>query len=247
MDPRLAVVERRLSGVGTIVAVAAAKGGVGKSTVAATLALAFAREGRSAGLLDLDLHGPSAHLILGIEARRPEEDHGILPLEAHGLKFLSLHCYTGDRPAPLRGQEISDAILELLAITRWGSLDVLLVDMPPGIGDATLDAIRLIPGARYLIVTTPSRVALGTVRRLVALLLELKAPIVGAVGNMWKAGDGAPEERLRELGLPILGALPLDEGLERALGTPAELVSTRLMAELRALLARSPALRPAPR
>ena len=172
-DPRLEVIGRRLAGVREVVAVSSGKGGVGKSMIATVLALALRRRGLRVGLLDLDFTSPSTHIILGVEGLQPEEEKGIIPPMAHGLRYMSIVYYAIDRPAPLRGADISNAIIELMAITRWGELDCLVIDMPPGISDATLDTIRLIRGIRFMLVTTPSRVAFETVRKLLALLRYL--------------------------------------------------------------------------
>jgi ATP-binding protein involved in chromosome partitioning len=112
--------------------------------VASALALSLKEKGFSVGLLDLDFTSPSTHVILGVEGLQPEEEYGIIPPLAHGLRYMSITYYSLDKPAPLRGADVSDAIIELLAITRWGELDHLIIDMPPGLGDATLDMIRLI-------------------------------------------------------------------------------------------------------
>jgi ATP-binding protein involved in chromosome partitioning len=239
MDPRLAVIDRRLASIGSIVAVAAGKGGVGKSTVATTLALCLAQAGRRVGLLDFDFCGPSTHLILGAPVTLPLEERGIVPPEVHGLRFLSIVHYAGDRPAPLRGHEVSNAITELLAITRWGALDLLVVDLPPGLGDTALDVIRLLRSARYLIVTTPSVVALETVKKLVILLQELKLPLVGVLGNQWRPGDAPLSAPRLGAEAPLLGELPYDADLEAALGAPPRLLQTSFAAALCAAVSRA--------
>jgi ATP-binding protein involved in chromosome partitioning len=226
VDPRLAIIEQRLEGVGRIIAVAAGKGGVGKSSVAAVLALALADRGYKVGLLDLDFYGPSTHLVLGIAGVSPKEDQGIRPPHVHGIEFMSLVCYTGGRPAPLRGREVSGALIELLAITRWSPRDFLIVDMPPGLGDTTLDVIRLLRRAEFLIVTTPSRITQETVKKLIALLGELAVPVVGVVENMARSNGISTAEDSKIFGVRCLGRLPLDEQLEDALGVPAKLRTT---------------------
>jgi ATP-binding protein involved in chromosome partitioning len=158
LDPRLEVIDKRLENVKTLVPVSGVKGGIGKSLVASTLALTLSEMGYRVGLMDLDFSGPSTHIILGISGVYPEEERGIVPPDVHGIKFLSIIYYAGDNPSPLRGVDISNAMIELLAITQWGSLDFLIVDMPPGIGDIILDTIRLMKRAEFLIVTTPSKV-----------------------------------------------------------------------------------------
>ncbi len=142
MDPRLNIIDKRLDGIKKLIAVSGGKGGIGKSLTASVLALTLSRLGYEVGLLDLDLSAPSTHVILGIEGLYPEEEKGIVPSEVHHVKFMSIVYFTGDNPAPLRGIDISNAMLELLVVTRWGALDFLIVDMPPGVGDAMMDVIR---------------------------------------------------------------------------------------------------------
>jgi ATP-binding protein involved in chromosome partitioning len=156
----------------------------------------------------------------------PKEERGIIPPRFHGLEYMSLVYYTMDRPMPLRGIDVSNAVIELLSITRWGKLDFLIVDMPPGIGDATLDLLRLIPQMEFLIVTTPSRIAFQTVRHLLELLMGLGRRVVGVVENMVMKPSELVERRVREMGLPYLGFIPFDSGLEEALGDAETLIAT---------------------
>lgn len=231
MDPRPEIIRQRLAGIKNIIAVAGGKGGVGKSTVATVLALILRERGHRVGLLDLDFYGPSTHVILGIsEGVQPREEKGIIPPEVHGLQFMSLVYYAGDKPSPLRGLDVSNALIELLAITRWDTLDFLVVDMPPGLGDTTLDAIRWLKEARFLVVTTPSRVSLQTVKKLLSLLRELAASIIGIVENMRRDGDSLPCscDELASYDVPLLGRLPFDAELEGSLGNPRQLLKTPL-------------------
>ncbi|MCS7197082.1 MAG: Mrp/NBP35 family ATP-binding protein [Candidatus Bipolaricaulota bacterium] len=230
MDPRLAIIAERLKSIKKIIAVAAGKGGVGKSTVATGLALVLSKMGYKVGLLDLDFYGPSTHVILGLsEEIQPTEERGIVPPKVHGIEFMSLVFYTRKNPAPLRGPDLTNALIELLAITRWGELDFLIVDMPPGMGDTTLDAIRLLKNPSFLVVTTPSRVAYETVSRLIALLSELSIPILGVIENMRR-----PSDRVRlSLGVRVIGELPFDEELEDALGDPERFLQTEFARRLR--------------
>lgn len=226
MDPRLAVVERRLAGCRRIVAVTGGKGGIGKSFVASSLALVLADEGKRTGLLDLDLTGPCDHVFLGADDRFPVEDRGIEPTLVAGVRFLSVTFFAKDRPAPLRGPDATNALIELLAITRWGDLDFLVIDMPPGIGDAILDAVRLVPRAEYLVVATPSKVVVETVRRTLRLLTELRAPVLGVVANASRGDSSSVREMAAEHAAPFLGEIPYDEGLEVAVGDAALLRRT---------------------
>jgi len=210
-----------------VVTVSSGKGGVGKSMVATTLALSLVEQGLRVGLLDLDFTSPSTHVILGVEGLYPEEEYGIVPPLAHGLKYMSIVHYSLDEPAPLRGEDVSNAIIELLAITRWGDVDYLILDMPPGIGDATLDTLRLVPGIEFIVVTTPSVVAYQSVKRLLLLLRDLKIPIIGVLENMVVNRSRYVEDEVKSLGLRYLGALDYDEDLEATIGDPGRLMKTR--------------------
>ncbi len=231
-DPRIAVIEKRFQKVRRVVAVSSGKGGVGKSMIATALALILRDRGHSVGLLDLDFTSPATHVILGVEGLYPEEDHGIVPPIAHGLRYMSITYYSVDEPAPLRGEDVSNAIIELLAITRWGKLDYLVVDMPPGIGDATLDTIRLMPRIEFIVATTPSRVAFQSVRRLLVLLKDMGVPIIGVCENMVMKPLPYVREEVEGLGLEYLASVAYDEGVEEALGDPDALRKTRFYLEL---------------
>jgi ATP-binding protein involved in chromosome partitioning len=230
-DPRPGLISRRLESVGEIIAVSSGKGGVGKSMVASTLALRLTEKGHSVGLLDLDFTSPATHVILGIDGLFPEEKYGILPPLAHGLKYMSITHFALDKPAPLRGKDVSDTIIELLAITRWGDLDYLLIDMPPGLGDATLDIIRFVEDIRFLVVTTHSKVAYETVRKQLTLLKRLQVPVIGVVENMARGTSDYIRLNVRDDGVPYLGAISFDERLEESIGDDVRLKATRFYAE----------------
>ena len=217
-DPRLDIITSRLENVEKIIAVSSGKGGVGKSVVASTLAIRLKEQGHNVGLLDLDFTSPVSHVILGIEGLYPEEEFGIIPPLAHGLRYMSITYYSQDEPVPLRGVDISNAIIELLAITLWGNLDYLIVDMPPGIGDAILDVIRLIERIHFLVVCIPSKVAYETVRKQIKLLHELNIPTIGIVENMVMKPTMYVSERAKEDNIAYLGAINYDPTLEDALG-----------------------------
>ena len=225
IDPRPGLIGRRLKGVEKIIAVSSGKGGVGKSVVASTLALHLAEKGHRVGLLDLDFTSPATHVILGIDGLFPEEEYGIIPPVAHGIRYMSITFFALDKPAPLRGADVSDAIIELLAITRWGDLDRLVIDLPPGLGDATLDVIR------FLVVTTPSKVAYETVRKQIALLKRLQVPIIGVIENMARAPADYVSLNVESDGAKYLGAIGYDEGLEESIGDDARLKETKFYAE----------------
>src|SRR3990170_7450916 len=228
VDPRTSVINERLSGIGRIIAVSSGKGGVGKSLVATTLALTLARKGCRVGLFDLDFTSPSTHIILGAGNAKPTEEKGLIPPIVRGLEYMSLIYYVGDRAAPLRGADTSNALIELLAVTRWGNLDFLVIDMPPGIGDAVLDLIRLVGNIEFLIMTTPSQLAFETVKKFACLLQELKVPILGVVENMKMNGAGKIRVQTEQLGARFLGEIPFDPKVEEAIGNETKLLKTAI-------------------
>jgi ATP-binding protein involved in chromosome partitioning len=225
-DPRTSIINERLRGIKRIIAVSSGKGGVGKSMVATTLALTLAKRGHKVGLFDLDFTSPSTHTILGVKAVQPTEDKGLVPPVVSGLDYMSLIYYTNDKPAPLRGTETSNALIELLAVTCWSKLDFLILDMPPGIGDAVLDLIRFVDRIEFVIVTTPSQLAFETVKKLSSLLRELKVPVIGVVENMKMDSADVIRQKTEQLGLCFLGGIPFDARVEDAIGHPAALLGT---------------------
>jgi ATP-binding protein involved in chromosome partitioning len=225
-DPRIGLIDRRMKGINNIIAVSSGKGGVGKSLIASTIALTLAREGHRVGLFDLDFTSPSTHVILGAKDLQPEERKGIIPPQVHGFKYMSIVYYSGDYASPLRGADISNALIELLAITRWNNLDFLIIDMPPGISDATLDIVRLIKRVKFLIVTTPSQLAFETVRKLINLLNELKIPIIGVIENMKMKESSFVSQQVEGRGIAFLGETPFDNELEEAIGNVNKLLET---------------------
>ena len=230
MEARIDIIEKRLKNIKKIISVASGKGGVGKSLVASTLALNLSRKGHKVGLLDLDLYGPSSHIILGVKDYKfPEEEKGIIPPKIDGINFISIVYYTEDKPSPFRGVDISNIIIEILAITQWGELDYLIIDMPPGIGDETLDVIRLVKRSEFLIVTTPSVVAMGAVNKLLKILKELKLPIIGIIENMKMKSSNFVNESVSEMSLNYLGAIAFDHDLEDAIGNVAKLNESDFM------------------
>ena len=226
-DPRIGIIDERLKGVNEIVAVSSGKGGVGKSLIASTLALTLARRHCKVGLFDLDFTSPTTHVILGVKGLRPREEKGIIPPQVHGLKYMSIVYYSGEYASPLRGAEVSNALIELLAITRWNNLDFLIIDMPPGISDATLDIIRLVKRINFLIVTTPSRLAFETVRKLIDLLSELRVSIIGVIENMKMKKSGFVQQQVEARGLTFWGEIPFDAELEEAIGDVKKLSATQ--------------------
>lgn len=227
-DPRTGIIHERMKGIKRIIAVSSGKGGVGKSMVASTLALTLARKGCKVGLFDLDFTSPSTHVILGVEGILPREEKGIVPPEVHGLKYMSMTYYSGDLAAPLRGADVSNALIELLSVTIWGNLDYLVLDMPPGIGDATLDLIRLLPNTEFIIVTAPSQLAFETVKKLTTLLEEMELPIIGVVENMKMNNSDYIRQQTEKLGLRFLAAIPYDAKVELAIGDTERLLDTAI-------------------
>ncbi len=231
MDPRINVVEKRLEKVGKIIAVAGGKGGIGKSTIATLLALVLADSNQKVGLLDLDFTGASTHTILGInDFHFPDENEGIIPPKYHGISYITIANFTQDHATPLRGLDITNAILELLAITRWDELDYLIIDMPPGINDTTLDIIRLIKKVEFCIVTTPSKITTKVVKKSLELLDDMDIPILGVIENMTFPATPFAKEVFEKR---YLGTIPFDETYEKAIGDKDKLLETTLAKTLR--------------
>ena len=229
IDPRTSVISKRLAKVKRIVAVSSGKGGVGKSMVATSLALSLAKDGSRVGLFDVDFTGPSTHIILGVpKSVQPTEDKGIVPATVEGLEYMSIVYYVGDNPAPLRGIDVSNALIELLTVTQWGELDYLVIDMPPGIGDAVLDLVRLVKRIEFLVITTSSLLAFEVVKKQVALLVELNMPILGVVENMKMDTSNAVQRETQKLGLKYLGAVKYDSQVEASIGNPEKLRKTAM-------------------
>jgi ATP-binding protein involved in chromosome partitioning len=214
-----------LPGVKNIIAVASGKGGVGKSTVAANLALAWAMQGARVGVLDADIYGPSQPLMLGLAGQRPSAPDGkhIRPLAAHGVVAMSIgFLIDPDQPMVWRGPMVTQALTQLLADTEWGELDYLVVDMPPGTGDIQLTLAQRVPVAGAVIVTTPQDIALADARKGLAMFEKVAVPVLGIVENMSVHvcsncghvehifGTGGGARMAAQAGVPLLGELPLD-------------------------------------
>jgi ATP-binding protein involved in chromosome partitioning len=233
MDPRTTIIDDRIHGINRIISVSSGKGGVGKSLMATTLALLLARKGFRVGLFDLDFTSPSTHLIMGTKGVQPKEEKGIIPPIVNGLKYMSLIYFSGDQAAPLRGADVSNALIELLSVTQWGELDFLIIDMPPGISDAVLDLVRLIKRIEFLIVTTPSSLAFETVKKQIHLLHDLHVPIIGVVENMKINKTTNIRKETRRIGAKYLAELPYDPEVEEAIGDLAKLLETAFAQRIR--------------
>ncbi len=209
--------------LGRIIAVSSGKGGVGKSTVAVNLAVALSNGGARVGLMDADIYGPNVPRMLGVGAAPPVVDQRIMPLVAHGIKTISLGLLIPrDQPAIWRGPIVMKIIGQFLRDVEWGQLDYLIVDMPPGTGDAQLSLVQSARVAGALIVTTPQEVAAGDALRGVKMFERVNVPVLGIVENMsWFAcphcgkpspifGEGGGERLAAEVGLPLLAQIPLD-------------------------------------
>ena len=213
-----------LESVKNVVAVASAKGGVGKSTVAVNLALAWAAQGARVGVLDADIYGPSQPLMLGLAGQRPSTDGThIEPLRSHGVAAMSIgFLVDAEQPMVWRGPMVTQALTQLLADTSWGELDYLVVDMPPGTGDIQLTLAQRVPVAGAVIVTTPQDIALADARKGLKMFEKVSVPVLGIVENMsvyvcsqcghvehiFGAGGGA--RMAEQYGVRLLGELPLD-------------------------------------
>ena len=212
-----------LSQVSQVIAVSSGKGGVGKSMVAANLAAVFAKAGHRVGLVDADIYGPNIPLMFGVN-RRPsvtgeKGQEMIDPIEAHGVRLMSLgFLLEEDQPAIMRGPLISGILKQFLEQVDWGSLDIMIVDMPPGTGDAQLSLVQTIDLDGAVMVTTPQQVATGDVRRGIKMFERVNTRVLGIVENMSGDvfGSGGGEALAREMGLPFLGRVPLDAAVAQA-------------------------------
>ena len=214
-----------LEGVKYKIAVASGKGGVGKSTVSTNLSLALRRLGYTVGLLDADIYGPSQQMMLGITGRPQidESDEKIMPMENHGVKTMSLGLITDpDTPVIWRGPMVMKALDQFLTDVKWGVLDFMIIDLPPGTGDAQLTLTQKVPLTGAVIVTTPQDVALIDARKGLAMFRKVNVPVLGIVENMSYFicrhcgereeifGHGGGRKTAEMLGVPFLGEVPID-------------------------------------
>ncbi len=209
--------------LGRIIAISSGKGGVGKSTVAVNLAIALARQGKRVGIMDADIYGPNLPLMLGVDAAPPVRDDKIIPLEAYGIKVISIgFLIEKEQPAIWRGPIVMKIITQFLRDVAWGQLDYFLVDMPPGTGDAQLSLVQATQVHGAVIVTTPQQVSVGDALRGVKMFERTAVPVLGIVENMSYFenpetgkpiavfGTGGGARLAADCDLPLLGQIPLD-------------------------------------
>jgi len=215
-----------IQGVKNTIAVASGKGGVGKSTVAVNLAVSLAQAGAKVGLLDADVYGPSVPLMMGVSEKPLMKDNKIVPLEAHGVKIMSIGFILDPTKALIwRGPLVAQLINQFLNDVNWGDLDYLVLDLPPGTGDVQLTLVQKIPIAGAVIVTTPQQVALADAVKGLKMFQEVKTPILGIVENMSGFvcpgcgsmhpifGEGGGQRTADENGVELLGQIPIESGI----------------------------------
>lgn len=226
--PQIESAGETLSGVKSVIAIASGKGGVGKSTVAANLAVALAAQGIKTGLLDADIYGPSLPTLFGVSTKPTMRDGKIVPHEAYGVKAMSIGWLVDQEKAVAwRGPMVMGAVRQLMSDVDWGALDVLLIDTPPGTGDTHLSLIQSKRLSGAVIVSTPQEMALADMRRGVSLFRQAKTPIIGIIENMaWLEmpdgsrqyifGEGGARKAAEKLDAPFLGSIPLYPELRQA-------------------------------
>ena len=234
-----------IPGIARILVVASAKGGVGKSTVSVNLAASFAKQGLRVGLLDADIYGPSIPTMLGVSDASPESnsDQKLVPIKAHGIETLSIGYLTDpDAPMIWRGPIVQSAITQMLNDAAWGTpenpLDLLIIDTPPGTGEAQLTLAQRVPVTAAVLVTTPQEVALADVRRGAAMFAKTHVPVLGLIETMswfedpaghkhYLMGEGGGARMAQALGLPLLAQIPMIQSIREAgdEGTPAAFAS----------------------
>lgn len=215
------------------VAIASGKGGVGKSTVAVNVAVALAQSGARVGLLDADIYGPNIPTMMGVENLPAPEDGKLVPAQAYGVKLMSIgFLVKPDQPLIWRGPMLHSAIRQFLTDVSWGELDYLIIDLPPGTGDAGLSLAQSLPLSGGIIVTLPQQVSLDDARRGLEMFRQLEVPLFGVVENMSYLelpdgnrmdvfGSGGGERLAQETGIPFIGAIPMDPSV-RAGGDSGE-------------------------
>jgi len=217
--------KKRVPNVKKVIAISSGKGGVGKSTVTVNLAITLARGGAKVGVLDADIYGPSVPMLLGKRNEKPAatEDKKIIPIDAHGIKFMSFGLFISESdPVIWRGPMLGGVLNQFLFDVEWGELDYLIIDLPPGTGDMQLSLIQATDIDGTLVVSTPQDVALLDSKKGLNMFKQVKTPVLGMVQNMsyfsppdskekfYIFGKGGVETSCRELGVPFLGEIPLE-------------------------------------
>lgn len=200
------------------IAVSSGKGGVGKSTVAVNLSISLAQQGARVGLLDADILGPNIPIMMGVDKMPPPRDRKMVPAEAHGIRFISTgFLVKPDEPLVWRGPMLHSAIRQLLTDVQWGELDYLVIDLPPGTGDAQLSLAQAIPLSGAIIVTQPMEVAAADALRGLKMFEKLDVPIIGVVENMSGEffGSGAGQKLSQQYETEFLGSIPLDANVRK--------------------------------
>jgi ATP-binding protein involved in chromosome partitioning len=211
-----------IPGVQNVIAIGSGKGGVGKSTVAVNLAITLAKLGHAVGLLDADVYGPNVPLMMGVRATPNAIGQRIQPLEAHGLKLMSMGFLNpGDKPLVWRGPMLNSVIQQFLRNVDWGNLEYLIIDLPPGTGDVQLTLIQTTPLTGAIIITTPSDVSLEDARKAVHMFEQVREPVLGIVENMsylehngekiYVFGKGGGARTAELMKVPLLAEIPLDQ------------------------------------
>lgn len=212
-----------VEGVRNIIAVSSGKGGVGKSTVAVNLAVSLALDGARVGIMDADVYGPNVPIMLGVAEARPQVDvNKLIPIEAYGVKLMSMALLQpGDKPMIVRGPILHGLVKQFLTDVKWGELDYLIVDMPPGTGDVQLSLAQLVPVQGAVLVTTPQNVAIADVRRALRMFETVAIPILGIIENMSYFvapdtgtrynifGEGGGSRLAEMYHVPLLGTVPI--------------------------------------
>jgi ATP-binding protein involved in chromosome partitioning len=212
-----------VEGVRNIIAVSSGKGGVGKSTVAVNLAVSLALDGARVGIMDADVYGPNVPIMLGAAEARPEVDvNKLIPIEAYGVKLMSMALLQpGDKPMIVRGPILHGLVKQFLSDVKWGELDYLIVDMPPGTGDVQLSLAQLVPVQGAVLVTTPQNVAIADVRRALRMFETVAIPVLGIIENMSYFvapdtgtrynifGEGGGAALAKMYHVPLLGTVPI--------------------------------------
>ncbi len=229
---------RAIPGIKNIIAVGAGKGGVGKTTVSVNLAVALARSGSRVGIIDADVYGPNVPMMLGISSQLESDGKKIVPAEKYGIRVVSMGFLT-DEKAPIiwRGPMLHGVVRQFFQDVRWGELDYLVVDMPPGTGDVALSLSQTVPVSGAVVVTTPQNVSLADSRRAVAMYDKLNIPTLGVIENMSYYvcpgcaqesdlfGKGGGAQVAEELSIPFLGQIPLYRPIRVGGDTGAPIVS----------------------